>query len=85
MTFDAANLGAVFDNPVPVAVTKLDYYGRQVEVQAASGDTVALGQTAADTRKTWGLCQIPGRQQRRHRRGQDIRRVGGAAPAGQRS
>ncbi len=53
VTFDAANLGAVFDNPVPVAVTKLDYYGRQVEVQAASGDTVALGQTAADTRKSW--------------------------------
>jgi hypothetical protein len=41
-TFDAANLSAAFDNPVPVAVTKLDYYGRQVEVQAAAGDTVAL-------------------------------------------
>lgn len=52
-TFDAANLSASFDNPVPVAVTKLDYYGRQVEVQAASGDTAALKQTAAEVKSTW--------------------------------
>jgi hypothetical protein len=52
-TFDAANLSAAFDNPVPVAVTKLDYYGRQVEVQAASGDTAALKQTAAEVQRTW--------------------------------
>lgn len=52
-TFDAANLIAAFDNPVPVAVTKLDYYGRQVEVQAAAGDAAALKQTAAEVRSTW--------------------------------
>lgn len=52
-TFDAANLSASFDNPVPVAVTKLDYYGRQVEVQAAAGDTAALKQTAAEIQSTW--------------------------------
>lgn len=52
-TFDAANLSAAFDNPVPVAVTKLDYYGRQVEVQAAAGDTAALTQTAAEVQRTW--------------------------------
>lgn len=52
-TFDAANLSASFDNPAPVAVTKLDYYGRQVEVQAASGDTAALKQTAAEVKSTW--------------------------------
>lgn len=52
-TFDAANLSAAFDNPVPVAVTKLDYYGRQVEVQAAAGDPAALGLTADEVRRTW--------------------------------
>ena len=52
-TFDAANLSASFDNPVPVAVTKLDYYGRQVQVQAAAGDAAALKQTAAEVRSTW--------------------------------
>lgn len=52
-TFDAANLSTAFDNPVPVTVTKLDYYGRQVEVQAASGDTAALKKTAAEVQRTW--------------------------------
>lgn len=52
-TFDAANLSVSFDNPVPVAVTKLDYYGRQVEVQAAAGDTAALKQTATEVKSTW--------------------------------
>lgn len=52
-TFDAANLSATFDNPVPVAVTKLDYYGRQAEVQAAAGDTATLKQTAAEVQSTW--------------------------------
>lgn len=52
-TFDAANLSASFDNPVPVAVTKLDYYGRQVEVQAAGGDPAALKQTATEVQSTW--------------------------------
>ena len=53
VTFDAANMSTAFDNPVPVAVTKLDYYGRQVEVQAASGDTAALKKTAAEIKSTW--------------------------------
>lgn len=52
-TLDAANLSTAFDNPVPVAVTKLDYYGRQVEIQAASGDTAALKQTASEVQRTW--------------------------------
>lgn len=57
-TFDAANLSAAFDNPVPVAVTKLDCYGRQVEVQAAAGDTAALKQTAAEVQSTWDGVRV---------------------------
>lgn len=53
VTLDAANLSASYNTPVPVEVTKLDYYGRQLEIQAAAGDRTALKQTAADIQNTW--------------------------------
>lgn len=53
VTFDAASLSASYKTPVPVEVTKLDYYGRQLEVQAAAGNTSGLKQTATDIQNTW--------------------------------
>lgn len=53
VTFDVANASASYKTPVPVGVTKLDYYGRQLEIQAAAKDTAGLKQTAADIQSTW--------------------------------
>lgn len=53
VTLDAANLSASYKTPVPVEVTKLDYYGRQLEIQAAANDTAGLKQTTLEIQKTW--------------------------------
>lgn len=53
VTLEAANLSASYKTPAPVEVTKLDYYGRQLEIQAAANDTAGLRQTASEIQKTW--------------------------------
>ena len=53
VTLIAANLTEPFDPKVPVDVTRLDYYGRELEVWAAAGDKDRLKATATAMRKTW--------------------------------
>ncbi|MCB1025049.1 MAG: hypothetical protein KDB79_11690 [Acidobacteria bacterium] len=52
-TLEAADLTAKFDPRVPVEVTKLDYYGREIEIRAGEKDETKLKQTTREMRKTW--------------------------------
>lgn len=53
VTFDVANMTAAYKLSVPVEVTKLDYYGRELEVWAQAKDANKLQATARETRQTW--------------------------------
>jgi hypothetical protein len=53
VTLIAANLTEPFALKVPVDVTRLDYYGRELEIWAAADDEAKLRETAAEMRKTW--------------------------------
>jgi len=52
-TLLAANLSPQFNSPVPVQVTLLDYYGRQLEIGAAANNMNQLKETAKDMSRTW--------------------------------
>ena len=52
-TLIAANLTAPFHPAVPVDVTRLDYYGRELEIGTAANNLVKLQATGAAMRKTW--------------------------------
>jgi hypothetical protein len=53
ITLIVANLNAPYKLAVPVEVTKLDYYGRELEIWSAEKDTGKLQATAAEMRRTW--------------------------------
>jgi hypothetical protein len=53
VTFLAAKISAPYGPATPVDVVLLDYYGRELEVQAARKDMAKLKATAADIRRTW--------------------------------
>jgi hypothetical protein len=53
VTYLAAKISAPYRPATPVDVVLLDYYGRELEVQAARKDMTALKATAADIRRTW--------------------------------
>ncbi len=53
VTLLATNLSAPFNPPVPVQVSLLDYYGRQLEIGVAANDINQLQATAKDMQKTW--------------------------------
>ncbi|SRR5579883_3376605 len=53
VTLLATNLSEPFNPQVPVAVAKLDYYGRQLEIGSKARDMVELQQTAKDISQTW--------------------------------
>ncbi|MEZ5306201.1 MAG: hypothetical protein R2684_03530 [Pyrinomonadaceae bacterium] len=52
-TFDVANLTAAYSPKVPVGITKLDFYGRELEIWAASNNTTKLKETTVALRSTW--------------------------------
>lgn len=56
-TLLAANLSAPFNPPVPVQVTLLDYYGRQLEIAAAANNMNQLKETAKDMSRTWNALR----------------------------
>lgn len=56
-TLDAANLTAKYNPKVPVEVTKLDYYGREIEIWAGEKDEAKLKQTTLEIRKTWNAVK----------------------------
>jgi hypothetical protein len=53
VTFAAANMATAYKLSVPVEVTKLDYYGRELEVWAQAKDANRLQTTAREMRQTW--------------------------------
>ena len=53
VTLDVANLTVAYKLSVPVQVTKLDYYGRELEVWAQAQDLNKLQATAREMRQTW--------------------------------
>jgi len=53
VTFDVANMTAAYKLSVPVEVTRLDYYGRELEVWAQAKDADKLKATAGEMRQTW--------------------------------
>jgi hypothetical protein len=53
VTLDVANMTTAYKLTVPVEVTKLDYYGRELEVWAQAKDANKLQATAGEMRQTW--------------------------------
>lgn len=53
VTLDVADMTAAYKLSVPVEVTKLDYYGRELEVWAQAQDANKLQATAREMRQTW--------------------------------
>jgi hypothetical protein len=57
VTLDVANMTTVYKLSVPVEVTRLDYYGRELEVWAQVKDANKLQMTAREMRREWDtLC-----------------------------
>lgn len=52
-----ADLTAKYNLKVPVEVTKLDYYGREIEIGAMTKDEAKLKQTAQAIRQTWNAVK----------------------------
>ncbi len=52
-TLEAADLTGKYNPKIPVKVTKLDYYGREIEIWAGEKDEAKLKSTTAEIRKTW--------------------------------
>jgi len=53
VTVNVADMTAAYKPSVPVEVTKLDYYGRELEVWAQAQDANKLQATAREMRRTW--------------------------------
>jgi hypothetical protein len=53
VTLIAAELTEPYRVPVPVAITRLDYLGRELEIWAAASDVKKLQATGLDIRSTW--------------------------------
>jgi hypothetical protein len=53
VTLDVANMTTAYKLSVPVGVTRLDYYGRELEVWAQAKDENKLKATARETRREW--------------------------------
>jgi hypothetical protein len=53
VTFEVANMTTAYKPSVPVEVSKLDYYGRELEVWAQARDANKLQATAREMRQTW--------------------------------
>ena len=56
-TFLIAEQSAKFKLAVPVEVTKLDYYGREIELLAMNKDEAKLKSTAKAIRETWNAVK----------------------------
>ena len=57
ITLIAAQMTKEFKPKVPVEITLLDYYGREFEILAASGNTAQLTKTAAEFQQTWNTLR----------------------------
>lgn len=57
VTLIAAQMTQLYQTKVPIEVTLLDYYGRQLEVDAASGNMAQLQSTASQIEQTWSALR----------------------------
>lgn len=57
VTLLAAQMTQQYQTKVPVEVTLLDYYGRQLEIDAASGNMAPLQATAQQVDQTWSAVR----------------------------
>lgn len=57
VTLIAADLIEPFNPEVPAAVTRLDYYGRELEISVAAKDLATLKTTNAAMRQSWEKLQ----------------------------
>ena len=53
LTLVTAEMASRFDPPIPLAVNRLDYLGRELEIWAEPNDQPRLDATVADIRATW--------------------------------
>jgi len=53
VTFEVADMTAAYKLSVPVEVSRLDYYGRELEVWTQAQDANKLQATAREMRRTW--------------------------------
>lgn len=57
VTFIVADLTAKYNPPIPIEVTKLDYYGRELEIWSMAKDEAKLKSTAQAMRQTWNAVK----------------------------
>ncbi len=57
VTLISAKITRVFEPTVPVEVTLLDYYGRELEIWSETGNTNKLKTTASEMRRTWNAVR----------------------------
>ena len=57
VTLDVADLTAAYKVSVPVEVTRLDYYGRELEIWAEVGTMARLKATASGMRHEWNAVR----------------------------
>lgn len=53
VTLDVANMSTAYEPSVPVDVSRLDFYGRELEIWAEAKDASNLQATAREMRGTW--------------------------------
>jgi hypothetical protein len=58
VTLIAANITKEFEPKVPIEITLLDYYGRELEIWSATGNTSQLRTTASQMRRTWNAVGL---------------------------
>ncbi|OKH15490.1 hypothetical protein NIES592_05180 [Fischerella major NIES-592] len=58
VTLIAANITKEFEPKVPIEITLLDYYGRELEIWSATGNTSQLKKTASEMRRTWNAVRL---------------------------
>jgi hypothetical protein len=57
ITFDAAKFTAQANAPVPLAVTLLDYYGRELELGSTLGNLSVIQKNVGTIRQTWNAVR----------------------------
>jgi hypothetical protein len=57
VTRDVADMTAMYKTPVPAEVTRLDYYGRELEIWAEAGNGEKLQATARAMRRDWDVLR----------------------------
>lgn len=57
VTFIVADLTAKYNPLIPIEVTKLDYYGRELEIWSMAKDEARLKSTAQAIRQTWNAVK----------------------------